>query len=110
MASGMPHSSTDRSTSLGSTVFVPGASETSSNPYVGRIESTFERKTRRLAAGLAAVPVDWVCSSKVASSWRVESTKRRPSRGWRHVPPFCQSHSRSVSPDVATRAAVSRPT
>jgi hypothetical protein len=29
---------------------VPGARETSSKPYVGRIVSTFERKTRRCAA------------------------------------------------------------
>ena len=51
----MPQSSMARSTSAGSIVLVPGASETSSKPYVGRIESTFEWKIRRFAVELAWV-------------------------------------------------------
>ena len=50
MARSMPPNVWVRSTSAGSTVSVPGASETSSKPYVGRIVSTFEWKTRRWAA------------------------------------------------------------
>jgi hypothetical protein len=41
------------STSAGSIVTDPGASETSSKPYDGRRPSTFERKTRRFAGALA---------------------------------------------------------
>ncbi len=55
MARSMPQNVWVRSTSAGSTVSVPGASETSSKPYVGRIVSTFEWKTRRVAAGDASV-------------------------------------------------------
>ena len=51
----MPANVCARSTSAGSMVSVPGASETSSKPYVGRIVSTFEWKTRRCAAPIRGV-------------------------------------------------------
>ncbi len=56
MPSRIPAMSTERSTSAGSTVSVPGARETSSKPYVGRMESTLERKTRRAAASVVIGP------------------------------------------------------
>ena len=63
-----------RSTSAGSIVSVPGASETSSKPYVGRMVSTLEWKTRRWAAaairdGRRRRPIDQCRPSCAASRW-----------------------------------------
>ena len=63
-----------RSTSAGSTVFTPGASETSSKPYVGRIESTLDANARRLRQRLRGGR---------ARHW---SRRRRPARSPRALP------------------------
>src|SRR6476469_190560 len=80
IARSMPQKLWARSTSDGSTVSVPGARETSSKPYVGRIVSTFEWKTRRCAGPDASVVEEIPLRSITCSPCSAgRSISRRPS-------------------------------
>src|SRR6266536_1071006 len=110
MARSMPQKVWARSTSDGSMVLVPGASETSSKPYVGRRWSTLDRKARRWAASVPdATPLLGVMpgASGASDPWRnlaSVSSRPRPRAGAGCTPVYQTEPPIRAGPPMGGRA------